>query len=85
MIRRAVRVLACGARAHAECERARRWHERAGPSACGGVGDPGKFRAGAQSVGPGPGVVPGYAEAGKGAGCVRPCHSWLLLCGCGVV
>ena len=55
-----------------------------GPGGCGGVGRPGELMAGARSVGPGPGVVPGYAEAGKGAGCVRPCHSWLLLCGCGV-
>ena len=56
-----------------------------GPSGCGGVGSPGELSAGARSVGPGPGVVPGCAEAGKDARCVRPCHLRLPLCGCGVV
>ena len=44
-----------------------------GPSGCGGVGSPGELRAGARSVGPGPGVVPGCAEAREGVGRVSLC------------
>ena len=51
-----------------------------GPSACGGVGSPGELRAGARSVGPGPGVVPGCAEAREGVGRVSLCRSWVLMC-----
>ena len=51
-----------------------------GPSACGGVGSPGELRAGARSVGPGPGVVSGCAEAREGVGRVSLCRSWVLMC-----
>ena len=50
------------------------------PSACSGVGSPGELRAGARSVGPGPGVVPGCAEGREGVGRVPPCRSWALMC-----
>ena len=55
-----------------------------GPSGCGGVGSPGELRAGARSVGLGPGVVLGCAEAGEGVGGVSSCLSWSLACGMGV-
>ena len=51
-----------------------------GPSGCGGVGSPGELRAGARSVGPGPGVVPGCTEAREGVGRVPPCRSCALIC-----
>ena len=44
------------------------------------VTSPGELRAGARSVVPGPGVVPGCAEAREGVGLVPPCRSWALMC-----